>query len=185
MVKYWLRLHSLKQDTLTVDALNANLDMQAADIFSWTSMIKHILDKCNLAEVWSRGRVPNEKIFIKSLKEKLQDNYFKMFKQVIHNDTRKDSLAKNKLRTYRTFKTDHKQEKYLNLIKDTRIRSAVAKMRLSNHHLMIEKGRHIGLKLEQRICNKCALNEIEDEKHAMMKCLAYKGERKKLRMYFQ
>ncbi len=53
-------------------------------------------------------------------------------------------------------------------------------MRLSNHHLMIERGRHIGLKLEQRICNKYTLNEIEDEKHAMMKCLAYKGERKKL-----
>jgi len=180
MVKYWLRLNKQKQETLIADALGANLDMQASGIFTWTTMIKHILTKCNFSEIWNNGSVPNEKVFLRSLRHKLQDNYCTSFKQNIHNDIRKDSSANNKLRTYRTFKTDHKQEKYINTIKDSHIRSAVSKLRLSNHHLMIEKGRHLGLKLEQRICNKCPVNEIEDEKHAVMKCTAYTEERNKL-----
>ena len=75
---------------------------------------------------------------------------------------RGNNKSKNKLITYRTFKLDHKQELYLTKIKDTHIRSSVEKMRLSNHHLMIEKGRHMGLDLDKRICTKCNLNVIED-----------------------
>ena len=53
-------------------------------------------------------------------------------------------------------------------------------MRLSAHKLMIEKGRHLRLKLEDRTCPKCTLNMIEDEFHAVMICPAYLVERTKL-----
>ena len=42
----------------------------------------------------------------------------------------------------------HMQEKYLHIIKDSKVRSAVTKLRLSAHHLMIEKGRQLRLNLE-------------------------------------
>ena len=94
-----------------------------------------------------------------------------MVKKTMNNDQRANSKSKNKLRTYRILKQDHKPNKYLTVIKDPKLRSAVAKMRLSDHRLMIEKGRH--LKSEHRICTKCNLHLLEDESHAVMVCPAF------------
>ena len=51
-------------------------------------------------------------------------------------------------------------------------RSAVScfvKIRISNSILNIEKGRHLKIPVEQRICPLCK-QEIEDEYHFIMKC---------------
>ena len=42
----------------------------------------------------------------------------------------------------------------------------------SNHDLLIEKGRHSKPKIprEERICNLCNSNEIEDEIHFLFHC---------------
>ena len=137
MIKYWLRLNKTPRNKITADALKDNLFMQESGLYTWTSMIQSILEDTNYSEVWTNKGTPNETKLIKD-------------------------LSKNKLRTYRTFKLDHKQELYLTHIKDTHIRSSVAKMRLSNHHLMIEKGRHMGLDLDKRICIMlCPANQNE------------------------
>ena len=51
-------------------------------------------------------------------------------------------LETSKLRTYAKVKTEIGIEKYLISIKNTDIRSKVTKLRLSNHRLAIETGRH-------------------------------------------
>ena len=180
MVKYWLRLNNTPSDRLTNDALYANLHMQEAGLYTWTSMIQFILEQSDFKEVWINKTVTNVNKFLKTLKIRLQANYTEMFKSSMNNDIRKNNKQRNKLRTYRSFKNDHEQENYLTTIRDTKIRSSVTKMRLSNHHLMIEKGRHLGLELEKRICNKCNMNLIEDEKHALMICPVFKDERTRL-----
>ena len=114
---------------------------------------------------------------MRNLKDRLQSYVNELIKKSMHNDNRKSEKSQNKLRTYRTFKIEYKQEDYRSIIKYVRVRSAVDKMRLSNHHLMIEKGRHIGIEASQRICKKCNLNLIEDEKHALIVCPAYKEKR--------
>ena len=76
------------------------------------------------------------------------------------NDNRPNNKGQNKLRTYRTFKTDQ--------------------LRLSAHHLMIEKGRQLWLNLEDRLCTKCNQNVVENELRAVMNCSAYKSERNDL-----
>ncbi len=55
------------------------------------------------------------------------------------------------------------------------LRSPLCKLRVSAHQLMIEKGRYAIPKIpvENRICNICDLNEVEDEFHFIMKCSAY------------
>lgn len=93
------------------------------------------------------------------------------------NDTRSSSNEANKLRTYRLFKHNHQQEHYVTLIKDPYIRSSVTKLRLSAHSLMIEKGRHLRIDVNQRICPKCTLGEIENEMHAVIYCPASQTER--------
>ena len=49
-------------------------------------------------------------------------------------------------------------------------RIQLCKVRLSNHELMIEKGRHQRLKINQRNCPFCPKNLLEDEFHFLFVC---------------
>ena len=181
MIKYWIRLKDLPQERIVIDALKDNEIMQEKGLYSWTNMIKYILEMSGYSDVWSNGgKIANVDKFIVDLRAKLNNKYEELTKRLMFDDYKQNGKGSNKLRTYRKFKNDHKQEIYLTEIKNGYIRSAVAKMRLSNHHLMIEKGRHLGLNLEDRICNKCNLNKIEDEFHAVMTCPAYGNNRDEL-----
>ena len=57
-------------------------------------------------------------------------------------------------------------------VKNVSIRQKVSKFRLSNHRLAIEKGRHEGLQIEQRVCTFCP-DRIEDEAHFLFQCPTY------------
>ncbi len=57
--------------------------------------------------------INNDNTFIKTLRARLQNNYYEMVKKSMNNDCRTNTKSKNKLRTYRLFKQDHKQEQYL------------------------------------------------------------------------
>jgi hypothetical protein len=58
----------------------------------------------------------------------------------------------------------------------------IARFRTSSHNLRIETGRHENPKtpLEERICNKCSSNEIEDELHCLLNCSFHVNHRIKL-----
>ena len=49
--------------------------------------------------------------------------------------------------------------------------------RCSCHALMIEKGRHLNICREERLCNVC--NVVDDEKHALFYCIKHTIQRKK------
>ena len=80
----------------------------------------------------------------------------------------------SKARTYAKHKTEYKYETYLDLVKIRRHRVALTKLRLPDHILMIEVGRHRRPKLdiEQRLCKDCHDN-IEDEAHFLVTCLTH------------
>ena len=80
------------------------------------------------------------------------------------------------LRTYYLFKDDFCLESYLININDYVVRKCLSKLRMSSHSLEIEIGRHKNPKVpvDQRICNKCVLNVIEDEFHFLVICPKYK-----------
>ena len=101
----------------------------------------------------------------KSLKEDFENKFFKS----LACDVRPNVNQKNKLRTYRHFKTKYSYEPYLDIIKSRSVRSTYAKFRLSNHQLMIEKGRYLGLPPENRLCP-FGCNKVEDEFHFFAKC---------------
>ena len=58
-----------------------------------------------------------------------------------------------KLRTYALFKTHFQKEKYLSVIKDTKIRKCFMSFRISSHKLEIERGRYKMLDVKDRLCN--------------------------------
>lgn len=84
--------------------------------------------------------------------------YFKAFwKHMLDNSS--------KLSFYSTFKSEYKLEDYLTTIRNASQRKAVTKFRISCHKLQIEYGRYHNIPREQRLCNLCDTNEIEDEYH--------------------
>ena len=76
--------------------------------------------------------------------------------------------------SFRLFKNLVKFEPYLKDIKNRKYRVAFTKLRLSDHCLMIEKGRHSRPRVprDQRKCPIC-ITDIETEAHFMTKCSAY------------
>ena len=75
----------------------------------------------------------------------------------------------SKLRTYKLFKTSIQREPYLTEIKNVKDRMTMTKFRLSDHKLMIEKGRHLKMRKDLRFCKFCP-NIVEDEMHFLTSC---------------
>ena len=105
------------------------------------------------------------------------DTHIEAFKRLhdIYHQTVFEKIKKDdsKLRTYSKLKTSPGFESYLDKISCVAERIALTKLRLSNHLLMIEKGRHLDLHRNDRICPFFP-NMIEDEKHFLITCRTYK-----------
>ena len=78
----------------------------------------------------------------------------------------------SKLRTYKKLKTKAGFERYLSIITSQKDRISLTKFRLSNHQLMIEKGRHENIPKVMRFCPFCT-DQVEDEVHFLMQCKTY------------
>ena len=75
---------------------------------------------------------------------------------------------------YKFLKSKHEFESYLNLPKHLRI--SIAKVRMSSHIFLIERGRWLKIERNKRICDLC--KTIEDEFHVFLECPRFKDESK-------
>ena len=85
-------------------------------------------------------------------------------------------LTYPKAEGYVCYKTNINFEFYLKVCKNRKERVMFTKLRLSDHCLQIEKGRHCRPKIprEQRYCDFCT-RKIEDEIHFVSECRLYEG----------
>ena len=105
---------------------------------------------------------------------------FTRMKDIFHQECfTKINKEESKLRTYAKLKTTIGMEKYIDLIQNTEERVAISKIRLSNHDLMIEKGRHLKIRKEQRFCPFCT-NIVETEYHFILNCGTFSSLRNQL-----
>ena len=88
-------------------------------------------------------------------------------------------LQEGKLDTYVKIKTNFGLEKYL-LCLPFEQRKLICRLRTSSHNLQIERGRYFGIPRDQRLCTKCSMNVIEDEKHTLFECLSFVTERENM-----
>ena len=104
---------------------------------------------------------------------------FQRLSDIFHQQAFQDiKRIDSKLRTYSRFKLVPGFENYLDEI-HVKERTALTKLRLSNHLLMIEKGRHLNISRNQRFCPFCP-NIIENEKHFLTRCSQYRHLREEL-----
>ena len=83
----------------------------------------------------------------------------------------KEVLSKAKLPTCHLFKRGFITEQYTNTVLCRAHRSLLAKLRGGSAPLEIERGRYIGIPVDQRECNLCS-DGVEDEIHFSVKCIA-------------
>ncbi len=112
------------------------------------------------------------------VKNKLKSVYRTYYKTKWLSDINDIEVCR-KLRTYKLFKTSFKFEKYLH-IPNKKIRNAIARFRVSSHHLAIELGRHHKpvIPEEERLCLKC--NVVQNEMHHLLDCSSLTSLRKPL-----
>ena len=134
----------------------------------WTSSIEGILSEIGLRQSFLDKDID---LHLQA-SQRLQDIYHQ---NVFADIKREDS----KLRTYSKFKTEPGFEIYLDEVTCVKERIALTKLRLSNHVLMIEKGRHMKIDKNRRFCPFCP-NSIEDERHFLIQCKQYKHIRQEL-----
>ena len=84
--------------------------------------------------------------------------------------------SSTKLDFYGKFKHDFKAEEYLDLTPVINTKRDYAKFRTSNHKLAVEILRHKRpvIPREQRFCEFCNRDEVEDENHIIFSCKTYK-----------
>ena len=138
----------------------------------WISSIRRQLEKNGMLSLFI-NEYPEAPNFInKKLHKRLVDEFHQNGFSAIQKQN-------SKLRTYALIKLDTGMEKYLTEIKNVKLRINLTKFRLSNHSLMIEKGRYTGLKPEERLCPFCP-NLVEDEIHFLLNCHTYRNIRESL-----
>ena len=150
------------------------LDSYKDGELSWDSSIKATLENNGMMNFYLSNCGKEYPFVYKRLFERLSDHFHNTAFEEIKLDT-------SKLRTYAKVKTEIGMEKYLLEIKNTDIRSKVTKLRLSNHRLAIETGRHAIPKVpkEERFCPFCK-GQVEDEYHFLFECQNMKHLREEL-----
>ena len=134
---------------------------------SWLGPLRNVVTHLFLNKE-RRNRAPNVQLFLK-LKEK----------DIVQQATLTNIQNTSKLRSYTLVKQNASFEEYLVSVQNLSDRIALTRFRLSNHILMIEKGRHQNIKPSERTCPFC-LDHIEDEFHFLIKCPTYSALRQNL-----
>ena len=163
-IKNWNRIAKLKEaNTLVILSYENALIHE----LSWSGLIKTNLSSIGMMNIFLENR--------KDLNCHI--NIFQRLIDIFHQNAFAEmDKASSKLRTYKQLKTTIGFEPYIDRIPCPKERSTLSKFRLSNHTLMIEKGRHNRIEKDLRFCPFCP-NKIEDEAHFLLSCKKFSNQR--------
>ena len=130
----------------------------------------------------TRKLLPDQKLVPNFSERYSISNIIKHLKNQFRNLWESSIIASSKLSFYQTYKKSFVKEPYLDFITDCNDRQSLTRLRISAHHLEIEKGRHKNVARENRICTWCKLcmgqDVIENENHLLNECDLYEANRK-------
>ena len=135
---------------------------------NWFSYLKDIFILMDKADIYDNVKCCN----IDECKEILFQCAEKEWKQAVN--------CKPKLRSYKLFKISLQTEDYIKCRMSKQQRSLLARFRCGILQLRIETDRFTNIKLENRICQLCEENTVEDELHFLCQCTVYSEERNSL-----
>ena len=165
-INYAKYIYEKEEDRFVKQAYNYELNRNVGNITFFSSMQKHFLQIRNL----TNGFQPYTDVYVNIYE--IED--LRSVTNRIFTEEWKEKLgASTKCDTYRLFKDTMKFENYLNH-KNRKERVAMTKLRISDHKLMIEQGRHTRpiTPRGERFCHMCT-TVVEDESHYFTECKLY------------
>ena len=162
MLRLWNRLIKMDNNRLTKKIFEWDKGLQNS---GWNSEIKQIFQSLDCLNCFENSNT----IDIKYAENKLKENSL--------NKWLVDVQHKPKLRTYVLFKDDLKTEDYVKYCTNREQRSLLAQFRFGTLQLNIELGRFRNIDLENRICEMCVMNVVENEYHFLCECPGYELDR--------
>ena len=165
VLKFFEHLFEKSDNPLLSHALLSEVELDKTGKFSWFTLFRYLCKLCNL-DIEKLKRMQNGINYTKLLRETFVNNWK-------HSLERRDiSIAKghSKLELYSRVKRVFGKEKYVDLIWNSKARSAVTKIRISAHHFPIERGRYQNIERNDRICTICDQNVLGNEIHYVMFC---------------
>ena len=155
-IKNWSRIHITGKANEMV-LLSHQMSLNGS--LKWSEGVKSCLDRCGIGS--------------QNTNKTIHNMIFKRMTDIFYQESfTKINSVNSKLRTFAKLKTDIGMAKYLTQIKCIQNRVALSKIRLSNHDLMIEKGRHLKIDKTERFCPFCP-NIIETESHFLLECKTF------------
>ena len=164
MVRFWNRLQNLGDNRLPKTLFEFEYNHSG----KWCTAIRKILTEIGLENFYEE----RSSCDLKCVEKKILDKYKTAWKSALDK--------KPKLRTYRKIKEHFGPEKFVLLNLTRPERSILSQIRCGSLPLKIETGRYQNLPAEERICELCDLEEVEDEIHFIFRCPLYDEQRKSL-----
>ena len=171
-VKYWCRILKVSQSHPVRNAYNMLLELDGIGFTIWCSRIRSILKRTRPYQIRESQNIGDTNKFMLLFKESIV--------RIFTQQWRKDIESSSKLRTYALVKKYFCVEPYILHTRGNHLITSMARTRMSSHDLNIERGRYNNpiTPVNQRICTRCELNEIDDEIHLFLHCSAMNNERK-------
>ena len=173
LLRYWNKLIAMSNSRLTKKIFNWEYEQNNK---SWCCELKVIFNMIDMGQIYESQQPCDLSVTLKKL-ESLCESEWQMGLQ-----------NKPKLRTYRKIKESYRTEEYLKMCLPRYQRSLLAQFRAGVLPLRLETGRfnivndHESgkfrhLRIEERVCQLCNKNSVEDEYHFLMVCPLYTEDR--------
>ncbi len=171
VIKYWLRLLNMPCHRFPKKCYNMMRIYDKNGKRNWVTNVRELLFKIGYGYVWNNQNAQPENAFIMSLTQRMKDIYQQTWLESVD--------LSPKCLYYKNWKSELCQEYYLSKITVKKFRVALSRFRCSSHELFVETGRYVNIPRNNRICNICNVNAVEDEYHFLFICPAYENLRKK------
>ena len=180
VVRMWLRLSNMDPSRLTSKVFKHNCTKAIiCRMKNWEKSIMDIFELHDLSFLNEIGKCDTN-IVLRNCKEKLITQAASDWYNMLWDDS--GLVNGNKLRTYRTFKTELVLSNYVSLNIPMYKKKVFSMLRCGSLPLEIEKGRQCRsvTPLNERLCRHCHSNVVEDEFHFVMQCNLYEDQRYEL-----
>ena len=172
-IKYWYKISKLPITRLPKQVLTLlykTLDqMDKLNKRNWLTNVRDCLIRNGYSETWETGKIENETIFFRNIKERMMTSFLQNWKTKLYSSER--------FATYRIFKNDFGLELYIDDITIKKFRNSLVRFRLGINELRVNK-RFQHNNLVDKSCPLCEY-ELEDEIHFLFVCEGYRHFRSK------
>ena len=173
LIRYWLTIICMDERKYVKVVYNILVDdmNRTGNITNWASMLKQLLCSLGFNDVWLAQGVGDIKAFLIVAKQRVRDQFVQNWHSRLENSSRA---------LFYVQVSNFKLQPYLEVLNSSKLITAMARIRVSSHRLMIETGRWnkpVAIPLNERRCQTC--NVLEDEFHFILECRKFENIRRK------